>query len=92
MAEVGERTRSNVLVHPDLALVWEPSDGGEYQLILDGHVGRLGEPNERRVSSMRITVVGGILHRLAGLPEGPPTCLSLAADANMCGDGNRRGG
>ncbi len=85
VADVGSRTRSNVIDHPGLSLVWNPDDDGEYQLILDGTAEHVGEPNERQVSTLRIAVVGGILHRLAGLPEGPPTCQSLAAAANAGG-------
>jgi hypothetical protein len=65
--------------------VWNPDGDREYQLILDGTAEHVGEPNEREVSTVRIAVVGGILHRLASLPEGPPTCQSLAAAANVCG-------
>jgi hypothetical protein len=85
VADVGARTRSNAITHPGLTLVWDPDGDGEYQLILDGNTDDVGEPNEREVSTLRIAVVGGILHRLAGLPEGPPTCLSLTAKANVCG-------
>jgi hypothetical protein len=85
VADVGSRTRSNVLDHPGLTLVWNPDGDDEYQLILDGTAEHIGEPNGREVSTLRIAVVGGILHRIAGLPEGPPTCLSLSAGANVCG-------
>ena len=78
IAEVGSRTRSNLLDRPGLALVWNPEGGGEYQLILDGIADRVSDPNERGVSRVRISVPGGILHRLAGLPDGPPSCRSLA--------------
>jgi hypothetical protein len=78
VAEVGSRTRSNVVDHPALSVVFSPVGDGEYQLILDGTAEDVGEPNEDGVSTLRIAVLGGILHRLAGLPEGPPTCLSLA--------------
>ena len=78
IAEVGSRTRSNLLDRPALALVWNPADDGEYQLILDGIADRVSDPNERGVSRVRISVPGGILHRVAGLPDGPPTCRSLA--------------
>ena len=81
VAHVGSRTRSNVIDHPGLTVVWNPVDDGEYQLILDGTAEHVGEPNDRDVSTLRIAVVGGILHRLAGLPEGPPTCRSLDAGA-----------
>jgi hypothetical protein len=79
VADVGARTRSNVVDRPGLTLVWNPIGDGEYQLILDGTAEHIGEPNHDDVSTLRIAVVGGILHRLAGLPEGPPTCRSLAA-------------
>jgi hypothetical protein len=79
VADVGSRTRSNVIDYPGLTVVWNPPGDGEYQMILDGTAEHIGEPNERDVSTLRIAVVGGILHRLAGLPEGPPTCRSLAA-------------
>ena len=82
VADVGSTTRSNAITHPRLCLVWNPDGDGEYQLILDGTAEDIGEPNERQVSRLRIAVVGGIFHRLAGLPEGPPTCRSLAAKAN----------
>ena len=85
IADVGARTRSNAIARPGLTLVWDPDGDGEYQLILDGTADEVGEPNEREVGTLRIAVVGGILHRLAGLPEGPPTCLSLTAKANVCG-------
>jgi len=85
VADVGARTRSNAIAHPGLTLVWDPDGDDEYQLILDGNADDVGEPNEHEVSTLRIAVVGGILHRLAGLPEGPPTCLSLTAKANVCG-------
>ncbi len=79
VADVGSRTRSNVIGHPGLTVVWNPPGDGEYQLILDGTAEHVGEPNEREVSTLRIAVIGGILHRLSGLPEGPPTCQSLAS-------------
>ena len=85
VADVGSRTRSNMINHPGLSLVWNPDGDGEYQLIVDGMAEDIGEPNERQVSRLRIAVVGGIFHRLAGLPEGPPTCRSLAPEANACG-------
>lgn len=85
VTDVGSRTRSNLTERPTLSLVWEPPGDGEYQLILDGTADHLGEPNERQVSTLRIAVDGGIYHRLAGLPDGPPTCRSLADEANICG-------
>jgi hypothetical protein len=82
VVDVGASTRANVVAHPDLTLVWNPPDdsvfGGEYQLILDGTADYVGPPDDRGVSTVRIGVVGGILHRLAGLPDGPPSCKSLA--------------
>jgi hypothetical protein len=85
ITDVGSRTRANAIDRPDLTLVWNPKGDREYQLILDGTAEHVGDPNERQVSTLRIEVEGGILHRLAGLPEGPPTCLSLTTEANVCG-------
>ncbi len=85
VADVGSSTRCNAIDHPDLTVVWNPRDDGEYQLILDGTAEHVGEPDDRDVSTLRIAIVGGIFHRLAGLPEGPPTCRSLTAEANTCG-------
>jgi hypothetical protein len=79
VADVGAKTRSNLAERPALALVWNPVDESEYQLILDGRVADLGEPNDRGVSTIRVAVTGGIMHRIAGLPPGPPTCRSLAS-------------
>lgn len=76
VADVGPSTRANVTDRPGVALVWHPSGDGEYQLIVDGIV---DDPADD--VTLRIRVVGGILHRLAGLPEGPPTCRSLAEEA-----------
>jgi len=85
VTDVGSRTRSNVINHPGLSLVWNPTGDGQYQLILDGTAEHIGEPNERNVSTLRIAVVGGIFHRLVGLPDGPPTCRSLATQSDPCG-------
>ena len=81
VADVGPRTRANVVDRPGVALVWHPRGDDEYQLIIDGMVDDVGGPDDRDVTTLRIAVVGGILHRLAGLPDGPPTCRSLAAEA-----------
>ena len=78
VTEVGSRTRSNAIDRPGMTVVWNPVGDGEYQLILDCTAEHVGEPDERDVSTLRMAVVGGILHRLAGLPDGPPTCRSLA--------------
>lgn len=78
VARVGSRTRANVLDRPAVTLVWHPLDGGEYQLLLDGHATEVGEPDGRGVSTISVSIDRGILHRLAGLPAGPPTCLAVA--------------
>ncbi len=78
VVDVGATTRANIAAHRQLALVWQPPRDGEYQLILDGAAEHVGDPDDRGVSAVRIGVVGGILHRLAGLSEGAPSCKSLA--------------
>lgn len=78
LIRVGARTRSNLTAQPHLTLTWEPRAGGEYQLILDGYADRIGDPADQGVSQISIAIEGGILHRLAGLPEPGPSCIALA--------------
>jgi len=77
VTHVGSRTHANLAERPHLTLTWLPSEGEEYQLILDGHADRVGAPDERGVSEVAIEVDGGILHRLAGLPTPGPSCIAL---------------
>jgi hypothetical protein len=75
---VGQRTATNLAEHPALSLVWQPADGGEYQLIVDG----IAEPTAANqgvdgATTISIVVTGGILHRLAELPGDAPSCLAL---------------
>ena len=77
VTHVGKRTQANLAERPHLTVTWLPSAGGEYQLILDGHADRVGEPDERGVSEVAIEIDGGILHRLAGLPTPGPSCIAL---------------
>ena len=77
VTHVGKRTCANLAERPQLTLTWLPTDGDEYQLILDGHADRVGEPDERGVSELAIEIEGGILHRLAGLPTPGPSCIAL---------------
>ncbi len=86
LIDVGAGTRANLTVHPDLVLAWHPPGDGEYQLILDGTAEQIGAPDERGVSTVRVAVAGGILHRLAGLPDGAPSCRSLREFAEPDGD------
>ena len=75
---VGERTADNLDVHPAVSLVWQPVDGGEYQLIVDG-VAKQTDALEgmEGVTTISITVTSGILHRLAELPGDSPSCIAL---------------
>ena len=80
-ADVGNRTRANLSARPGVCLVWEPVADvadGEYQLILDGTAHALGEPDGSGIGAVSIRVTSGIMHRLAGLPSGPSTCLALS--------------
>ncbi len=61
-----------------MSLVWQPPNGGEYQLILDGiadHVDVVEDGGG--VATISIVVTRGILHRLAGLPDDGPSCVAL---------------
>jgi hypothetical protein len=78
-ARVGPRTLLNLLARPTLSLLWLPTDGGKYQLILDGVAENV--PREETVAPTRISieVTKGILHRLAGCEDTGPTCIPLGA-------------
>lgn len=77
VTHVGKRTHANLAERPHLTLTWLPSGSEEYQLILDGHADRIGEPDAGGVSEVAIEIDGGILHRLAGLPTSGPSCIAL---------------
>jgi hypothetical protein len=79
VARVGPSTRRNLVARPTLSLLWLPTDGGLYQLILDGEAETIGEETEA-ATEISIVVTKGILHRLAGHDGAGPTCAAL--DAN----------
>jgi hypothetical protein len=75
---VGQRTADNLAEHPALTLVWQPVEGGEYQLILDGVVEPGGaDAGVDGVTAISIEVTHGILHRLAELAGDAPSCVAL---------------
>jgi hypothetical protein len=76
--QLGASTRRNLDARPAVTLVWQPTGGDEYQLILDGTASSAGQPDDRGVGAVTIEVIGGILHRLAGLPDDAPSCRALA--------------
>ena len=51
--------------------------GGGYGWPKERSAEQVGGPDERGVSVVTVAVDGGILHRLAGLPAGVPTCRAL---------------
>lgn len=70
IGSVGNSTRRNAAVHPDVTLVWPPRETGGYTLIIDGRADVAEE-------GLRITPTGAVLHRPA--QPGIPT-------ASGCGD------
>jgi hypothetical protein len=68
----GKSTRANVGVHPTATLVWAPTNGGAYSLIVDG---------EATASDDGVTIAptSAVLHRLAGMPGDGPTCRPVSA-------------
>ena len=78
LTRVGQRTAANLAERSALSLVWQPVDGGEYQLIVDG-IAEQADAVEgvEGVTAISIVVTGGILHRLAGLPDDGPSCVAL---------------
>ena len=78
ITNVGQRTAANLAERSALSLVWQPPNGGEYQLILDGiadHVDVVEDGGG--VATISIVVTRGILHRLVGLPDDGPSCVAL---------------
>ena len=78
LTRVGQRTAANLAEHSALSLVWQPAGDGEYQLIVDG----IAEPVAATqgvdgATTISIVVTSGILHRLAELPGGAPSCVAL---------------
>jgi hypothetical protein len=76
-ADVGPTTRANLLANAGLTLTWLPAGSGDYMLILDGVADHIGDPDDGGVSSVSIAVTRGILHRLAGVPDDLPSCVTL---------------
>ena len=75
---VGQRTTDNLAEHSALCLVWQPPDGGEYQLIVDGIAEQADAvTGDDGVTAISIVVTSGILHRLAELPGDGPSCVAL---------------
>ena len=58
-------------------MLWAPPAEGEYHLIIDGVADQVGEAEADGVSTISIAVTGGILHRLADLPDDGPSCIAL---------------
>lgn len=77
---LGPRTKTNVAQRSTVTLVWQPPDGEEYLLILDGSVVRVDPADSAGVSRATVVVDRGIQHRLAGLEPGPSTCRLVDAD------------
>ena len=61
-----------------MSLVWQPVDGGEYQLIVDG-IAEAADSVEgvEGVTTISIVVTRGILVNCAGLPDDGPSCIAL---------------
>ena len=78
LTNVGQRTAANLAERSALSLVWQPPNGGEYQLIVDGIADHVDVVEDGRgVATISIVVTRGILHRLAGLPDDGPSCVAL---------------
>ena len=67
---VGNSTRRNAVAHPDVTVVWPPSEAGGYTLIVDGRA-------EVTVGGVAVTPTSAVLHR--------PATTGFPA-ASGCGD------
>jgi hypothetical protein len=70
VGQVGNSTRSNAGTHPDVTVVWPPSEPGGYTLIIDGRAETAGD-------ELAIVPDRAVLHR----PAKPNT-----PTASSCGD------
>ena len=71
---VGGATSRNLSAHPDVTLVWPPSEPGGYTLIVDGH----GEPAEAD-TSLKVVPSRAVLHRKAA-PDSAATATGCLHD------------
>ena len=69
---VGNSTRRNATQHPDVTIVWPPSEPGGYTLIVDGR----GTPTD---TALTITPMSAVLHRKA-TPGAPASTTGCADD------------
>ncbi len=69
----GARTAANVGAGADVTLVWSPTAGDGYSLIVDGPARVVDGVSGPTVS---VRPVGAVLHRLAGVSEGPG-CIAV---------------
>jgi hypothetical protein len=77
LVRVGPTTAANMSRRPAVSLTWLPSSSGEYQLIVDGLAEPDGAADGDGLIPVRVEVLRGILHRLAGRSDAGPTCLPL---------------
>jgi len=68
----GRKTGANIAAQPKVALLWAPTEPGDYSLIVDGDAVIEGEDDQRRAI---ITATGAILHRAAA--EGGNDCKTV---------------
>ena len=73
---VGGRTSANVSARPGVTLTWPAPPGGEYVLLVDGTAELAGDPADGG-GAVTIRAEHAILHRLAGLAEPGPSCVTL---------------
>ena len=76
---VGNSTRRNVTQHPDVTVVWPPSEPGGYTLIVDGRA---------HLSDGTLTIApnSAVLHRKTG-PDSPTSTTGCADDCVPLAEG-----
>jgi hypothetical protein len=67
----GRTSRQNAADHPSVTLLWPPTDGGPYSLIVDG-TAEAGDGEQLVVRPGR-----AVLHRMAGADGDLPSCVPL---------------
>jgi hypothetical protein len=74
----GKTTRANVAANPGVTLLWAPTAGGEYTLVLDGEA---TADAEREVVTIRPS--SALLHRVAHATGGGPRCYAVDVSAGV---------
>lgn len=70
LVPAGRTSRANVGGQPQVTLLWAPTAGGPYSVIVDGTASVDGE-------DVVVEPTRAVLHRVAGVDDDLPTCVPI---------------